>query len=105
VWSTLARLVRDDLGLAVIGTSGRRIVAVDRFFSNPFVNWELRSRDRDRMQQLLDQGDWREFAMLAARYRLRYVANEGRFAVEAHLLRCLTPVWSMGNWTVRRVGQ
>jgi hypothetical protein len=57
------------------------------------------------MQQLLDRGDWREFGMLAARYRVRYVASEGRFAAEAHLQCCLTPVWSAGNWTIYRVGQ
>ena len=65
-------LSADNVGLSVVAVAGRKVVALDRFFSNPFVDWARRSRDRDQMQTLLADGDGPGFMALATRYHVRY---------------------------------
>lgn len=66
-------LAPDDLGLFLVGPSGRKVVAVDGFFSNPYVDWITRVFDRNLMLEYLKVGDFKEFCTLALKYPVTYV--------------------------------
>lgn len=69
-------LASDDRGLYCLVPAGVKVVAVDPYFSNPYVDWEVRRRDRDRMFSLLEQGARPELTDLLNRYHVRYVIDE-----------------------------
>lgn len=68
-------LASDDLGLFGIAPAGAKVVAVNPYFSNPYIDWSSRARDRDRMFAALNSGAWQEFSALARDYRVTYVAD------------------------------
>ena len=96
-------LAGNSMGLSVIAVAGRKVVALDKFFSNPFVEWEPRVRDRDEMQRLLEQGDWDAFAALASLYRVRYAITRGPLPSESTLACCVSRVWRAQDLFVYRV--
>ena len=57
-------LAADDLALMIVGPAGRKVVALDAYFSNPYVDWQARHAARDAMVADLCEG---RFAELAAR--------------------------------------
>jgi len=57
-------LAADDLALMIVGPAGRKVVALDAYFSNPYVDWQARHAARDAMVADLREG---RFAELAAR--------------------------------------
>lgn len=69
-------LASDDMGLFCLVPAGVKVVAVDPYFSNPYVDWARRDQDRDRMFALLEQGGGREFLQLLEAYRVTYIADE-----------------------------
>ena len=97
-------LAEDNLGLSVVATAGRKVVAVERFFSNPYVDWRRRSHDRDEMMALLSRGDWAGFTTIAFEYRVRYIATNRRVPVDLEQPCCLSKTWSAGEWRIYRVG-
>ena len=66
-------LCTDDLSLYVVSPAGRKVVATNKYFSSPFVDWHERDRDRDAMYAALKRGDLVTFDRLARRYEVRYV--------------------------------
>jgi hypothetical protein len=66
-------LSTDDMSLFVVAPAGRKVVATNRYFSSPYLDWSRRSRDRDRMFELLAGGHRREFESLARQYDVSYV--------------------------------
>ena len=66
-------LSMDDASLYLITPAGRKVVATNRYFSNPYVDWAGRDRDRSVMLHQLERGDLDGFAALARRYRVRFV--------------------------------
>jgi hypothetical protein len=97
-------LSADNVGLSVVAVAGRKVVALDRFFSNPFVDWAQRSRDRDQMQALLADGDGPGFMALASRYHVRYAITVGALSKESALTGCcLARLWQSHDWFVYRV--
>jgi hypothetical protein len=97
-------LSADNVGLSVVAVAGRKVVALDRFFSNPFVDWVGRSRDRDQMQTLLADGNGPGFMALASRYHVRYVTTIGPLPKESALTTCcVTRLWQSHDWFVYRV--
>jgi hypothetical protein len=68
----------DDVSLFLVAPAGRKVVCTNRYFSNPFVDWAARDRDRDQMLALAREGDLEAFDRLAARWAVRYVvASDG----------------------------
>ena len=97
-------LSADNVGLSVVAVAGRKVVALDRFFSNPFVDWVGRSRDRDQMQTLLADGNGPGFMALASRYHVRYITTIGSLPKESALTTCcVTRLWQSHDWFVYRV--
>lgn len=69
-------LASDDLSLFGIAPAGAKVVAVDPYLSNPYVDVQQRRLDRDRMDVFLAQGDGAAFADVASRYGVTYVMEE-----------------------------
>jgi hypothetical protein len=63
--------------MGVVEVSGRRTVAVTRGFSNPYVDWEGRAADRDRMYGHLAAEDDAAFLRLAARHGVSHILHGG----------------------------
>jgi hypothetical protein len=100
-------LAGDSLGLSVVGPAGRKVVAVDRLFSNPYVDWSERARDRDEMLRLLAQwtdGDEPRFSSLAVKYRVRYVAVPTDLVAPGFASTQRPLVWRSGVWSIYQIG-
>jgi hypothetical protein len=66
-------LSTDHMSLFVITPAGRKVVANDRYFSSPYVDWRQRDLDRKRLFELLARGDRSGFEDLARRCSVSYV--------------------------------
>jgi hypothetical protein len=74
-------LCEDDLSLYVVGPAGRKVVAADRFFSNPYLDWNYRNRRRNRMLRCLADENERCFRDLASRHEVAYVLVESEESI------------------------
>lgn len=66
-------LCTDAESLFVISPAGRKVVATNRYFSNPFVDWAGRDKDRDAMFAALARGDLSALTPLASKYGVRWI--------------------------------
>jgi hypothetical protein len=66
-------LANDEMALTVVGPAGVKVVALEPFFSNPFVALEPRRRARDQMFAALERGDPASFEALAREYQVTLV--------------------------------
>lgn len=66
-------LCTDDASLYIVTPAGRKVVATNRYFSNPYVDWASREADRRSMFEALERGDLEKFARLARTYDVRFV--------------------------------
>jgi hypothetical protein len=97
-------LAPTNLGQSVIGTAGRKVVVVEKFFSNPYVDWAQRARDHEEMSHALVNGNWTAFQTHAVRYRVRYVAHYGELPPAIVKPSMLSVAWTDGGWVLYRVG-
>jgi hypothetical protein len=94
-----------NLGQSVIGMSGRKVVVVSKFFSNPYVDWGTRAEDNLAMDRHLRLGDFDGFLTIASKYRVRYIARLGRLPDELLKQPLLSVAWSSGSWVIYKVGR
>jgi len=66
----------DDLALLVVGAAGRKTVALDPYFANPYVDARPRREARDAMLQALERGQSDAFAALGSRFGVTYVIRK-----------------------------
>jgi hypothetical protein len=72
-------LAPNDVARSLVSAWGRKVVSVDAFFSNPFVDFTLRDRARIAMDDSLLRGQCDAFEALAHRFRVTHVVvAEGR---------------------------
>lgn len=83
--------------LLVIGPAGRRTVAVNANWSNPYVDNANRVRDREEMFIALKAGDQERFTSLASRYELTHVMAVGDQECRAVSGPALRPVYRFGE--------
>lgn len=88
----------------VFATAGRKLVALDGFFSNPYVDLQVRRADRDAMFDLLASGESAQFLALASRYRVRYIVVSGTLQKAALLEPAVFAVWRHQELTIYGVG-
>jgi hypothetical protein len=98
-------LAPENLSLSVIGAAGRKVVVVDPFFSNPYLDWESRHRDAGRMWADLDAAACGDFLSIARRYHVSYVATsrDVRWASGALAPCGLQLVFPGREWGVFRI--
>lgn len=80
-------LAPDGLDLPVVGPSGRKLVCIGIFWSNPYVDWLARDADRTALLGLITAGDTVGFRALAAPYQVQYVLLPAQQAVTLPALR------------------
>ena len=95
-------LCTDDVSLFFVGPAGRKVVAVDRFFSNPYVDWSRRAGDRDRMLATIRNRDASGFKILADRYRVRFIVLDDDHSRNAQGFPGLEQVFAVANASVWR---
>jgi hypothetical protein len=66
-------LCTDDQSLYVVAPAGRKVVATNRYFSSPYVDWASRDHDRAEMFARLEARDVAGFGRVSERYGVRYV--------------------------------
>src|SRR5581483_9278830 len=66
-------LCADDASMYLVTPAGRKVVAINRYFSNPYVDWTTRDADRARMFHALERADVAGFAAIARSYDVRFV--------------------------------
>jgi hypothetical protein len=69
-------LAADDLALLVVGATGRKTVALDPYFANPYVDPAPRREARDAMLAALERGDEETFRARAAAYGVTHVVRK-----------------------------
>lgn len=75
-------LSTDQMSLFVVNPAGRKVIATDRFFSNPYVDWTERDRDRKELFAFLARRDHRGFDAAAKKYDVDFVIWSDSVAVE-----------------------
>jgi hypothetical protein len=98
-------LAEYDPGLRVVATAGRKLVAVEGDFSNPFVPWRHRAEAAARMLAALHPGGHEVFHPLAVEYRVGYVlvqreSSAKPFPEAPFLIR----LFQKGDFAVYRTG-
>jgi hypothetical protein len=86
-WQALTRWMRtrtsptdvffaaDDPALSIVGATGRKVVALDRFFANPYVDVQPRLLARQMYWNALASGDCAAARQLALRYGATHVVH------------------------------
>jgi hypothetical protein len=94
-----------DSGIFIVGQAGRKLVAVDAYFSNPYVDLNARLSDQDRMLNALRSGNESEFDTVASRYSVEYVIlRDGDPPdIDARRLSFLHSMFSSGAVQIYRV--
>ena len=101
-------LAPDNVGLAIVGSAGRKLVAVDPFFSNPYVDWGARDAARRAMWESLAAGNCGRFHEVVEGYRVGYVilVQSVTPAVADVIRTCvLKPVFWIGQFAVLRIAR
>jgi hypothetical protein len=90
----------------IVGPAGRKTVAVQHFFSNPFVPYGPRASDRDHMFDFLKRGELEGFYPLARKYGVTGVIGLGPGECTA-LKRgggaALRPMWEFNEVCLMRL--
>jgi len=104
VGSEAVFLASNEIGQFVIGPAGGKLVAVDPYFSNPYVDYLSRGRDRQLLFERLARSDRNEFCSLANRYRVRFVVSDPTVPLPLHGISIVEPVFhheELRIWAVR----
>lgn len=83
-------LTQDRVAMDLISPAGRKLVATDRYFSNPYVDLAPRAADRDSMFTFIQEDRVKDFLKLAAVYSVDFVIPN--VPPSAHWNGILSPV-------------
>jgi hypothetical protein len=98
-------LAEPDPGLRVVAAAGRKLVAAEKDFSNPFVPWQPRAEAAARMLASLHAGGHGAFHPLAVEYRVSYVlVQRGSSAQPFPDAPFLIRLFQKGDFAVYRAG-
>jgi len=101
-------LAEPEASFYAVATAGRKVVAIQDLFSNPYLDVAQRARDAAAMLEQVNVARWAEFLGTARRYQLGYVALPAgdRERVDEQDVTPLRRVFSatdMRGWDVYRV--
>lgn len=66
-------LCSDRFSMRVVGPAARKVVATHPHFSNPYVEYNERNKDREKMFKYLRTGNLQDFSQLCKKYKVTYV--------------------------------
>ena len=100
-------LAPENASFSMVGAVGRKAVLVERFFSNPYVEWYSRQRDTEAMWTAIGNSQCAAFKSLADRYRVGYVLSVAGMTPPIASDACgLKPAFAAGPFTIHsRVAQ
>jgi dolichol-phosphate mannosyltransferase len=91
------------LSLIMIGPAGRKVLVVDRFFSNPYVSWAERYDTLNALYYGLDGGFCDNFRERADQYHVTHVVTAADAVRPEVASRCgIVPGFVGRNWIVYR---
>jgi hypothetical protein len=98
-------LASDDPALFAIAPAGAKVIAVNPYLSNPYVEWTRRDAARTAMWDALAAGQGETFIQLARAWNVSHVLDETAGRGIAPELRgaLLEEAWSSGSWRVYRI--
>ena len=67
-------LAEPEASFYAVATAGRKVVAIQDLFSNPYLDVAQRAREAEVMFKELRAARWPEFSRIAARYQVKFVA-------------------------------
>ena len=90
-------LASDHHTLHLLSSAGRKVVSTIAYFSNPFVEWKVRSKDRHHLFSSVENGDIKTFRRLAAKYAVSYMLVDPSQAVHPALQPSLQQAFNGGG--------
>ncbi len=96
----------ENLALSLVGPAGRKVLAVERFFSNPYVDWQVRHINLDALYYGLDGGYCPSFKERADRFHVTHILAKTGSVQPAIVADCgLTPRFTGREWILyERIG-
>lgn len=71
-------------GIRIVGAAGRKVVAIQAQFSNPYVDFQTRQKDRSMMLKSLKSGQNHAFTPLSQKYAVKYLIGPETELVKIH---------------------
>jgi hypothetical protein len=94
-------LADDRSAMDLISHAGRKLVATNPYFSNPYVDLVPRDADRDTLYSCLEDGRTSTFRQIASRYHLTHVILKKR--PSAPISELLVPVFEQPGLVIARL--
>ena len=96
-------LASDHHTLHLLSSAGRKVVSTIAYFSNPFVDWKTRHKDRHELFASVENGDVKKFQRLVAKYAVGYVLVDPSQAVNPALRPLLKQSFAGGGVIIYKV--
>jgi hypothetical protein len=98
-------LCSNHFSMKAVAPAGRKVVATNVYFSNPYVDFKKRKNDRLRMFKNLKTGDIGSFSRLCKKYNTRYVIETVSLFGTTHnaYRKYLTEVFRSGDVVIARI--
>jgi hypothetical protein len=77
-------LCSDRFSMRVVGPAARKVVVTHPDFSNPYVDYITRNRDRATMFKCLKSGNVTDFSRLCKKYRVKYIISSKAVFEKTH---------------------
>lgn len=98
-------LCSNHFSMRVVAPAARKVVATHVFFSNPYVDFRERNRDRNRMIENLKTGSILSFVRLCKKYKIGYVIERASLSRTFHKSfgKYLKEVFKSGDVVIARI--
>ncbi|MFC2145928.1 hypothetical protein ACFLRT_01050 [Acidobacteriota bacterium] len=98
-------LCNNQFSMKVVAPAARKVVVTHGQFSNPFVDFDERNEDRNRMIEDMKSGDLLSFHRLCQKYKTKYVIGRVALLLKTHryIRKYLKQVLGSGNVMIARI--
>ncbi|HLP61248.1 MAG TPA: hypothetical protein VK186_20565 [Candidatus Deferrimicrobium sp.] len=98
-------LCSNRFSMRVVGPAARKVVATHPYFSNPYVDYETRNIDREKMFEYLETGKFVDFSQLCKKYNVKYVMGSTVVFRKTHpsLQKYLKRVFICGDVVIKKL--
>jgi hypothetical protein len=98
-------LCSDRFSMRVVGPAARKVVATHPYFSNPYVGYAERNRDRVKMFNCLKSGNIGDFSQLCKKYKVKYIMATKAVLLKTHptFQEYLNRAFVSGNLVIKKL--